>query len=74
MLAYEVVVADVQFLEAFLQGFDHHGVAVAEVENAAVTVAIDQPFAADRVPHVRTLAPAENEFHIVGFEGLGLAR
>ena len=42
VLADEVVVADVQLLQGLAQGGNHAWVAVSQVEDAAVAVAVDQ--------------------------------
>jgi hypothetical protein len=42
VLREQVVIANVELVQGALQGFDGHRVAVPEVENAAVAVAVDE--------------------------------
>ena len=46
---HEMVVADVEVIERVAHRADHAGMTVAEVEHAAVAVAVEQPAAVERV-------------------------
>ena len=68
------MIADIQFIKGFLERLNNFGVAMAEVKNTAVAVAVNQAFSGLRVPDVRSFAPAENKLHIISLESLHLAR
>jgi len=69
-----MMVADIEFFEAFLKFPDDLWVGMAKVEDTAVAVAVDEPLATCGIPYKRPLAFAEDKRHVKGLEGLHLSR
>ena len=73
MSADEVMVADVEPRERLAHGFDHRGMVVAEVEDAAVAMAVDPALVAVGVVETNTLALSHHHFDAYIAVGLGFA-
>ena len=74
LLADKMMVADIEFFEAFLKFPDDQWVGMAKIEDAAVAVAVDEPLTTRGIPDIRPLASAEDERHVIRLEGLHLSR
>jgi hypothetical protein len=69
-----MMIADVQFLHAGDQFAHDVGMAMAQVEDAAVAMTVDQPRLACHVPDERTVTPAHHEIDAGGLKEVDLAR
>jgi hypothetical protein len=73
MLADEMVIANVQLVQGLPERSDHARVAVAQVENAAVAVAVNELAVPCHVPDVDTFAFAKDKVNTDLRKELGLA-
>ena len=61
LFAYEMVVADVELIETFLEDLYHLRISVAQVEDPAVAVAVDESPGAGSIPDIGAFPPAEDK-------------